>query len=666
MESTPAYAGEWGTLTTKLSAPILDTLALLGFQQMTPVQAATIPLFMANKDVVAEAVTGSGKTLAFVIPVLERLLRRSDPLDRRQIAAIVMSPTRELARQIFQVFEQFKTCVDFNVQLVTGGGRSAADDLREFENEGASVLVGTPGRLEELLASKAYVGQIDVRELDVLVLDEADRLLDMGFSQSISAVVGALPKQRRTALFSATMTDAVSELVRAGLRNPVRIVCKVEDANAQGVEQRTPASLQIGYLVCQPDRKLAQLVRLILRDPSKKYIVYFSACAVVDYFSRLLSKLPRLKHIALFSLHGKQDPKKRTATFDSFTNLPASNGAVLLCTDVASRGLDIPDVDWVIQFDPPQDPKVFAHRCGRTARAGRQGRALVLLSKGREEVYADFMRVRKIPMIRHPYVLSDLTLSKQSIDDEEEEEEARDAMALDDEAPKTSTSIDLPDDEAEALCEELRRLVAKDRDLHERSIRAFVSYVRSYTKHEAVYIFRIKDLNLCRLAMSYALLKMPKMPELKDKDMSEFKPFDVDVDNIPYADRAREKARQKRIKAEKLKADIEAPKKFKKTAWSDAKAARDKKKERKEKKERKRAYLDQQKTEAFQRSVGIGETPTDEANNDNNDNDDNDDDMEDDWAELQREEREAKKMKRGKITRTDFDRAFGYDQDVAV
>ncbi|RKP23405.1 P-loop containing nucleoside triphosphate hydrolase protein, partial [Syncephalis pseudoplumigaleata] len=518
--------------------------------------------------------------------------------------------------------------------LVTGGGRSAIDDLRTFEKEGPRILVGTPGRLEELLASKAYAGQIDVRELDVLVLDEADRLLDMGFSQSISAVVGALPKQRRTALFSATMTDAVSELVRAGLRNPVRIVCKVEDVHALGVEQRTPATLQIGYLVCRPDRKLAQLIRLILRDPSKKYIVYFSTCAVVDYFSRLLAKLPRLKQIPLFALHGKQDPKKRTATFDTFTNLPATNGAVLLCTDVASRGLDIPDVDWVVQFDPPQDPKVFAHRCGRTARAGRQGRALVLLGKGREEVYADFMRVRKVPMIRHPY---------------------------------TSSSVQAADTDATALCDELRRLVAKDRDLYERGIRAFVSYVRSYTKHEATYIFRIKDLNLCQMAMSYALLKMPKMPELKDKDTSEFVAFDVNVDAIPYADKVREKARQKRIKAEKLAESTDVTKKTgaakKVTAWSNAKAARDKKRERKEKKERKRAYVERQKMEAFQQAIGL-----DKASNNNNDNEggDDDGDDDDDWAELQREEREAKKMRRGKVSRSAFDREFGYDDDMDV
>ncbi|RKP10546.1 P-loop containing nucleoside triphosphate hydrolase protein [Thamnocephalis sphaerospora] len=615
---------------------------------MTPVQAAAIPLFMTNKDVVAEAVTGSGKTLAFAIPVLERLLRRSEPLGKHQVAAIVMSPTRELARQIYQVFEQFRTCVDFTLQLVTGGGRSAADDIRDFEKEGASIIVGTPGRLEELLASKGFAGQIDVRELDVLVLDEADRLLDMGFSQSINAVVRALPKQRRTALFSATMTDAVSELVRAGLRNPVRVVCKVEDLQSRGVERRTPATLQIGYITCRADRKIAQLIRLLRRDANKKYIVYFSACAIVDYFYRLLSKSPYLKDIALFALHGKQDPKKRTATFDTFTNVPAGSGAVLFCTDVASRGLDIPDVDWVVQFDPPQDPKVFAHRCGRTARAGRLGRALVMLNKGREEVYVDFMRVRKIPMIRHPYVLADLTLAKH----------AAEAMSVDSQDDNTTRPVDEADADGDELIQALRKQVANDRDLYERGTRAFVSYIRSYTKHEATYIFRVKDLDICRAAMGYALLKLPKMPEMKDRDATAFIEYDVNVDSIKYADKVREKARQKRLQAEKTKTkDDKGAHKKRKEAWSDARDARDRRRERREKRERKRTYLEQKKAEEIDKLIAAARQ---ENENGGGDGDGNDDDA-DDWAELQREERLAKKLKKGKITKDEFERELGFD-----
>ncbi|KAJ1932316.1 ATP-dependent rRNA helicase spb4, partial [Kickxella alabastrina] len=316
---------------------------------------------------------------------------------------------------------------------------------------GPDILVGTPGRLEDVLCGRLKSGKktkagmitasggvrgrptMSASKLEVLVMDEADRLLDMGFEASLTAILSVLPKQRRTGLFSATMSDALGQLVRTGLRNPVRVQVQVQDRSGRGSESRVPSTLRIGYLVSPPDRKLAQILRHIQLGGAQKYIVYFSTCAAVDYFYRLLRRLlspvaelvPGGKRamrderertrrflnvsfaISVHSLHGQMVQKKRQATFDAFSALPPGEAGILLCTDVASRGLDIPDVDCVVQWDPPTDPKSFAHRCGRTARAGRSGQALVFLSPGSEETYVDFLALRKIPMAPADYLWQD-------------------------------------------------------------------------------------------------------------------------------------------------------------------------------------------------------------------------------------------------------------------
>ncbi|RKO83735.1 P-loop containing nucleoside triphosphate hydrolase protein, partial [Blyttiomyces helicus] len=308
-----------------LVRPSLLHLATLGFNQMTPVQAATVPLFLKNKDVVVEAVTGSGKTLSFLLPIITLLLRRfrdDRPLLKHQIGALIISPTRELAAQIHTVLASFLDAMNavhasaegelarrpqLTSMLLVGGNTSVQDDVAEFSRRGAHVVVGTPGRLDDLLKRGSI---FNAKELDVLVLDEADRLLDMGFEQTLTSIISRLPKQRRTGLFSATMTDALNELVRAGLRNPVRVVVKVETL-AGNAEQRTPSSLEIGYVICRPDEKLAQLMHLIRREGDKKFIVYFATCACVDYFFKILSSLTQIESFTIHSLHGKMDPKRR-------------------------------------------------------------------------------------------------------------------------------------------------------------------------------------------------------------------------------------------------------------------------------------------------------------------------------------------------------------------
>ncbi|KAI7871186.1 P-loop containing nucleoside triphosphate hydrolase protein [Spinellus fusiger] len=530
------HAGAWNSLEPQLSEEILDVLNTMGFDQMTPVQAAAIPLFLKNKDVVVEAVTGSGKTLAFVIPILEKLLGREEPLKHHEIGAIVITPTRELAQQIHTVFDLFVRDHPLQDQirlgLYIGGSTSLHQDIVQFKKDTPRILIGTPGRLEELLAKTSKL--VNTKEFEILVMDEADRLLDMGFTHQLNTIIAQLPKQRRTGLFSATMTDGLSELVRAGLRNPVRIVVKVQGINNKGIVQRTPATLEIDYVVCEPDQKLAQMIRILQAEAeategARKFIVYFATCACVDYFYKVLSKMGTLASFSLHSLHGQMDPKKRTATYTSFTQLAPSVPAILMCTDVASRGLDIPQVDYVIQVDPPQDPKAFTHRAGRAARAGRKGKATVLLVRGREEVYVDFLKLRKVPLERRPYCLE----NGQHIDN-------------------------IQDPSVQVLVQSIRTTVLSDRDLHDRAIKAFVSWVRAYSKHEASYIFRLQEADLVGFANGFGLLKLPKMPELKEKKEIQLLEQELDWDNYRYVDKQKEEKRVREMEAYKASATARA------------------------------------------------------------------------------------------------------------
>ncbi|KZT51602.1 DEAD-domain-containing protein [Calocera cornea HHB12733] len=638
-----------------------DVVQSMGFTQMTPVQASTIPLFMKHKDVVVEAVTGSGKTLAFVIPIIEKLIRREAPLKKGEVGALVISPTRELAAQIHSVFSLFLSAqprpeADSGSEeaeplpprypppllLVSGSDSTPQQDITRFLDTGADIVVGTPGRVEEFLLGKG-LNSVSVKELDVLVLDEADRLLDLGFTAALTHILNHLPKQRRTGLFSATMTDALSELVRVGLRNPVRVVVKVENKK-RGVKRRredeapapadtgkrTPATLRNIYLRCLPSEKTVQFVRVLEKRRSEgaaRFIAYFSTCAAVEYFYQVFTKLPAFSKFAISSLHGHLPPAKRTATLAQFVSHPSTSEgpALLLCTDVAARGLDLPDVDVVVQYDPPQDPKQFSHRCGRTARAGKQGTAVVLLCEGREEDYVDFLNIRQIPLVEEQYIVD----------------------------PSSSTATH-PDPAAAELLAEMRKVIRQDRAIHDKGIKAFVSFVRAYSKHEANYIFQIKDLPLKEVAAAFGLLRLPKMPELakapvpKDAVWSE---ADMCWSEYTYVDKVREKQRLEALgggkpelsAAEKeLKKQARAAQRENNSSWSDKTKQREVRDLRREKKKRKREW---------EKKATVHPTPVPV-------NDDEDVSDGEDWKELQKEERMAKRVKKGQVTAEQFNAEF--------
>lgn len=496
-----------------LSQPVLDALTNSGFDFCTPVQAATVPLLCGYKDVAVDAATGSGKTLAFLVPLVE-ILRRSSSPKPHQVLGLILSPTRELSSQIYHVAQPFISTLSNVKSVLLVGGVEVKSDVKKLEEEGANLLIGTPGRLFDIMQR---MDLLDFRNLEILILDEADRLLDMGFQKQINAIISRLPKLRRTGLFSATQTEAVEELSKAGLRNPVRVEVRAEmktldnsTSSQQLVPSKTPSGLHIEYLECEADKKPSQLVQLLAQNMSEKIIIYFMTCACVDYWGVVLPQISALKRLSIVSLHGKMKQTAREKALASFTSLASG---VLLCTDVAARGLDIPGVDCIVQYDPPQDPNVFIHRVGRTARLGRQGNAIVFLLP-KEEAYVEFLRVRRVPL---------------------EERKS-------------------PDDVCDII-PQIRSAAKKDRDVMEKGLRAFVSYIRAYKEHHCSYIFRWRELEIGKLGMGYGLLQLPAMPELKHHNLSTdgFIPLeDINLDEIKYKDKSREKQRKKNLQAKKV------------------------------------------------------------------------------------------------------------------
>ena len=390
-----ATAGPWSKLSSILSEASLKYLTeVKGFATMAPVQAAAIPQLLKNKDVVVEAVTGSGKTLAYLVPTFEYCLRPSVSeaieASKQAIVGLIILPTRELAMQVekeatsyaeaFESFGQKSIVVNSFI-----GGREGARDVASYEKKGANIVVGTPGRLYELLVIGIEGVTMLCKTIEVLILDEADRLLAQGFSTQLDAILHRIPNQRRTGLFSATQSSAVKELVRVGMRNPVVVKVQVKKKDTLQSASKTmqvPESLASFYRVLKPSKKLEAMCTFLLENPKAKVIAYFLTCATVDYSLRAIKAAVgedlEKAGVSLFPLHGQMPLQKRRKLFKDFK--AEAKGGVLLCTDVAARGLDVADVDWVIQLDAPSDPETYIHRVGRAARMGRRGCSMIYLS----------------------------------------------------------------------------------------------------------------------------------------------------------------------------------------------------------------------------------------------------------------------------------------------
>ncbi|OWF43312.1 ATP-dependent RNA helicase DDX55-like [Mizuhopecten yessoensis] len=575
----------WEDLPVTLCNTTLISLDQLNFSKATPVQAACIPLFIGNKDVAAEAVTGSGKTLAFLIPILEKLdkhMQETGKLKKQEIFSIILTPTRELAFQIKEVLDHFLELHDGVVSILFIGGENPHNDINKFKTNGGHIVVATPGRFESLLEKKWDECNLaaSVKSLEILVLDEADRLLEMGFEASINTILSFLPKQRRTGLFSATQTDEVEKLIRAGMRNPVRINVKEKRDNSDlSAARRTPASLENQYMVLDSDEKFNQLIHFLHINKKLKILVFFSTCASVDYFSKSIQHI--LKQHQVLSIHGKMK-KKRNKIFSRFRTLESG---VLLCTDVMARGVDIPEMDWVVQYDPPSSANSFIHRCGRTARIGNKGTALIFLLPT-EDAYVKFIEInQKAPL----------------------------------------QMIEKADDVQNHL-PKLQKMSIKDRSMMDKAARAYVSFVQYYVKHECSMIFRVKDLDFGRLATGFGLVRVPKMPELKGKVLTNFVAPDIDWATIPYKDKAKEKARQEQLNSGESVKKGKQKKHLETKSWSQHKDRKDKKKKRKEKTNKRKLEI-----------------------------------SEEDMDDIDKDLKLMKKLKKGKISKEDFDKEFADD-----
>ena len=345
-----------------ISPYVKDRLSSAGFSIPTPVQSATIPQALAGRDVLATAQTGTGKTLAFLIPIMEQLLKQS----ATGIAALVLVPTRELAMQVADQYNALRGKQLAPAALVVGG-LSEGPQLRAIRN-GAKVVVATPGRLEDFLDRRL----VTFRELRVLVLDEADRMLDMGFLPAIRRIAAVLPKERQTMCFSATLEASVVHLVNDYMRNPVRI--------AFGSTLKPSENVRVQAFEVDADRKQEVLHHLLARETGRCLVF-----ARTKRGTERLAKSLNREGFAAAMIHGDLSQSQRTAALAGFQQ---GRYRILVATDLASRGIHVEDIAHVINYDLPEVAENFIHRVGRTGRAGERGVASTLFAKDqRSDLY---------------------------------------------------------------------------------------------------------------------------------------------------------------------------------------------------------------------------------------------------------------------------------------
>ncbi|GMH84317.1 hypothetical protein TL16_g09887 [Triparma laevis f. inornata] len=430
-------------------------LTTLGFTTMTQIQQKSIPPLLTGKDLVGAAKTGSGKTLAFLIPTLE-LLNKVKWTNRNGTGAIIISPTRELSLQIYGVLRDIVEAGKHTQThgLVIGGAnrRTEAERL----GKGVNILVATPGRLlDHLQNTKGF----KYSNLQIFVIDEADRILEIGFEEDLHSIIKLLPKERQTMLFSATQTKQVEDLARLSIQNTavyVEVENETKLATASGLEQ--------GYVSCPSDKRFLLLYTFLRKNKNKKIMVFFSSCNSVKFHSDLLCYID----LPVLEIHGKLKQQKRTTTFFQFCK---QEKGVLCCTDVAARGLDIPSVDWIIQFDPPDDPREYIHRVGRTARgATGKGRALLFLTP-EEAGFLRYLRAAKVSLNEYEF----------------------------------------PAKKVANVSSQLERLIEKNYYLNKGARDAYRSYLMAYASHSMRDVFNVHALDLVAVAKAFGFTTPPRV-----------------------------------------------------------------------------------------------------------------------------------------------------------
>lgn len=442
-ERTP-YSSLKGKINDKL-------LSAIPFAFMTEIQEKAIPPLLEGEDLVAAAKTGSGKTLAFLVPAIE-LLSKHKFNHRKGTGVIIISPTRELATQIFGVLKTLMKNHSQTYGLLMGGV-----DKKEESNKlakGVNIVVATPGRLlDHMQNTEKFL----FKDLKCLIIDEADKILDIGFEEDMKKILKLMPEERQTMLFSATMTAKTNDLIQHAIkRNPVRV--GIEETR----EEATVAGLEQGYVVVNSEDRFLILYTFLKKNKKKKVMVFLSSCDAVKFYYELLNYI----ELPVTALHGKQKQSVRSRTFSQFCK--AQNGT-LLCTDVAARGLDIPNVDWIVQFDPPDDPKEYIHRVGRTARGTNNSGNALLIIRPEEIGFLKYLKRANVPLLEYE-------LSKKKVAN---------------------------------IQPQMEKLVAKNYALNISAKEAYRSYVRAYNSHSLKDTFNTATLDLVAVAKSFGFENPP-------------------------------------------------------------------------------------------------------------------------------------------------------------
>lgn len=333
----------------QLLPKILEALHEKGYREPTPVQELTIPAVMAGRDVLSLAQTGTGKTAAFALPILHILGTSTPP---KGIRVLVLAPTRELAIQIYDNFSAYGKSLPFRMALIYGGvGQHSQEQALKRH---PAIVIATPGRLIDLYNQ----GHLRLGEVDILVLDECDRMLDMGFARDLNKILGLLPKNRQTLLFSATMPNDIRTMAEKHMSDPVRVQIAADENNLPKIRQRM-------YYVNRDGRQ-GLLLEVLEKEPAEQALIFTRTKRGADRLAKILTKEG---HPAQ-AIHGDKSQNQREKALQSFK---AHQLKILVATDLASRGIDVKELDLVINFDMPADGETYVHRIGRTGRAGREG-----------------------------------------------------------------------------------------------------------------------------------------------------------------------------------------------------------------------------------------------------------------------------------------------------
>ncbi|KAM0276936.1 hypothetical protein ACHAQH_006221 [Verticillium albo-atrum] len=445
-----------------LCQPTKQGLEKSHFTTLTDIQSRAVPLALKGSDILGAAKTGSGKTLAFILPVLEKLYR-AQWTEFDGLGALIISPTRELAAQIFEVLRKVGRYHAFSAGLVIGGKslKEEADRLSKM-----NILVCTPGRMLQHLDQTAG---FDVDNLQMLVLDEADRIMDMGFQKAVDALIEHLPHTRQTLLFSATQSKKISDLARLSLKDPEYVAVH---------EEATPANLQQHYIVTPLPEKLDTLYGFIKSNLKSKMIVFFSSGKQVRFVYESFRHLS--PGIPLLHLLGKQKQMQRMEITRRFAE---ANYSCLFATDVVARGVDFPAVDWVVQVDCPEDSDTYIHRVGRTARYEREGKAVLFMDPSEEDGMIERLKHKKVPINR----------------------------------------ITVKESKKKSVTKQLQSMCFQYPELKYLGQKAFISYTRSVYLQKDKHVFKFDKLDLDAYATSLGLPGTPQIKFQKGEDIKKVK-----------------------------------------------------------------------------------------------------------------------------------------------